>query len=70
MENSNPAQIAVTLSRDDAKELRLLDRGLRTNEPLSHDGAAIAHLIKLALARSSRVAVRITDLGYQVLRFL
>jgi hypothetical protein len=70
MEKPDAYYIAARLSDRDAKELKLLDRGLRTNEPLAHDRAAVADLIELELARSSGIAVRITEIGYQVLRFL
>jgi hypothetical protein len=43
---------------------------LRTNEPLGHDKTAIAHLIEQKLAYSSGIAVRITPLGYEVLKIV
>lgn len=70
MENLNARQIAYSLAPADVTELKQLDRGLRTNEALAHDRAAVAHLIELQLARSSGMAVRITELGYEVLRYL
>jgi hypothetical protein len=60
--------VAQLMTNADAMELKLLDRGLRTNEPLSHDRTAIAHLIELKLAYSSGIAVRITPLGYEMLK--
>lgn len=66
----NPFHVARTLSRADADELKRLDRGLRTNEPIGHDRNAVGQLIELQLARANGIAVRITDLGYQVLQHL
>jgi hypothetical protein len=66
----NPFDIARTLSHADEDELKRLDYGLRTNKPIGHDRGAVAHLIELQLARADGMAVRITDLGYQVLQHL
>ena len=70
MEIRDVRQIAYSLAPADVTELKQLDRGLRTNESLAHDRAAVAHLIKLQLAWSSGMAVRITELGYEVLTYL
>jgi hypothetical protein len=65
--DTNAHRIAKLISDADARERKLLDRGLRTNEPLSHDKAAIKDLIESEFAYSSGMAVRITSLGYEVL---
>jgi len=63
-------QIANCLSNRDASELKLVDWCLRTNEACGHDREAVAHLIAMELARANGMAVRITELGYEVLRHL
>jgi len=64
--NAQP-DTAATLSDADVRELKRLDYGLRTNEPLGHDRAALARLIEFKLAFANGMAVRITELGYEVL---
>jgi hypothetical protein len=69
--DTNAQRIAQFISNADARELKLLDRDLRTNEPLSHyDRTAIANLIEQKLAYSAGIAVRITPLGYEVLKLV
>lgn len=64
------ADIARELSDEDARQLQLLNRGLQTNERLPHKREPIARLIAYGLARSEGAAVRITPLGYEVLKYL
>jgi hypothetical protein len=62
-----PSEMARNLARADVDAHKRLVYGLRSNARVRHDPAAVAHLIELELARSAGMAVRITDLGYQVL---
>lgn len=66
MNHVSAQRIAQLMSTADARELKLLDRGLRTNEPFGHDRSALAHLIKMELACPNGMAVRITDLGSRI----
>jgi hypothetical protein len=70
MDYPNAQRIAQLISDTDAREQKLLDRGLRTNETLGHDRNTIAHLIELELVYANGMAVRVTDLGYEVLKLV
>jgi hypothetical protein len=70
MNDHSTYHVAASLSPAGASELKRLNHGLRINEPLGHDRAAIAHLIELKLACANGMAVRITELGYEVLQLV
>lgn len=64
------ADIARELSDEDSEQLKLLHRGLQTNERLPHKREPVARLIGYGLARPEGMSVRITALGYEVLEHL
>jgi hypothetical protein len=56
------------LSDEELKQLRLIERGLLTNEKLPHDRVLVASLIAKGLVRTSGIAVKITPEGDEALR--
>jgi len=56
------------ITNKEKEQLKLIERGLRTNEKLPHDGAAIASLITKGLLVSIGISVRITPQGEEALR--
>ena len=56
------------LTNKEEEQLKLIERGLQTNEKLPHDGAAIASLIAKGLLVSIGISVRITPQGEEALR--
>lgn len=55
------------LTQKELEQLKLIKRGLRTNELLPHDRVAIASLIEKGLLRPDGMAVRFTSEGEELL---
>lgn len=58
------------LTREEETELKQVARGLRTNEKLPHDKAALASLIEKGLLKRVGIGVRLTPEGEILLRRL
>jgi hypothetical protein len=56
------------LSDEELKQLRLIERGSRTNENLPHDRVWVASLIAKGLVKTSGIAVEITPEGHEALK--
>ncbi len=62
--------IDYQLTKKEEDQLKLIERGLRTNEELPHDGVVVASLIARGLLVSIGISVRITPQGEEVLKSL
>jgi len=56
------------LTDEALEQLRLIERGLRTNEKLPHDRLLVASLIAKGLVKSSGIGVEITPEGHETLK--
>ena len=55
------------LTQQELEQLKLIKRGLRTNESLPHNRDAIASLIEKGFLRTDGIAVRFTAEGEELL---